>query len=99
MTQITHPREPESVTNCNEYMTGTFVYIKLGNLQNFLKNGCGMTCLWASENQKNWIFKSYIKHSNTIQVAQIEIWPIFWHKKQLSLMVSDILFTFEKVFA
>ena len=38
-------REPESVTNCNEYMTGTFVYIKLGYLQNFMKNKCSMKCL------------------------------------------------------
>ena len=35
-------REPESVTNCNEYVTGIFDYIKLGYFQNFMKNKCSM---------------------------------------------------------
>ena len=43
--QFQYIREPESVTNCNEYMTGTFVYIKLGYLQNLMKNKCSMKCL------------------------------------------------------
>ena len=37
-------------------VTGTFVFIKLGYLKNFMSNKCSMKCLWASENQRNWIF-------------------------------------------
>ena len=37
-------------------LTGTFVFIKLGHLKYFMSNECSMKCLWASENQRNWIF-------------------------------------------
>ena len=37
-------------------VTGTLIFIKLGYLKNFMSNKCSMKCLWASENQRNWIF-------------------------------------------
>ena len=37
-------------------VTGTFVFIKLGHLKNFMSKKSSMKCLWASENQKNWVF-------------------------------------------
>ena len=37
-------------------VTGTFIFIKLGCLKNFMSYECNMKCLWASENQRNWIF-------------------------------------------
>ena len=33
------------VTNIAQYMTGTFLYMKLDTLQNFMKNECSMKCL------------------------------------------------------
>ena len=47
---------PGRFTNRNQYMTGTFVYIKKDYSQNFFKNGWKMRCLWPSENQRNWTF-------------------------------------------
>ena len=37
--------DSEGTTNFTHCMTGTFVYIKLGYLQNFMKNKCSMKCL------------------------------------------------------
>ena len=48
--------DPGGVMNIVDPMTGTFVFIKLGYLKNFMSNECSMKCLWASENQRNWIF-------------------------------------------
>ena len=42
------------VTNIADPMTGTFVFMKLGYLKNFISNYCSMKCLWDSENQRNW---------------------------------------------
>ena len=39
-------RYPESITNCTQYVTGTFIYIKLLHFQNLMKNECNMRCLW-----------------------------------------------------
>ena len=36
---------PEGAMNIAHYMTGTFLYIKLGYLQNFMQNECSMKCL------------------------------------------------------
>ena len=49
--------------------------------------------LWSSKNQTNWTTDILSK------IIQIEIWPIFWHEKQVSLLVWDILFIFVKVVA
>ena len=48
--------DPGGVMNIADPMTGTFVFLKLGYLKNFMSKECSMKCLWASENQKNWIF-------------------------------------------
>ena len=37
--------ELTGITDSTQYMTGTFVYIKLGYLQNLMKNKCSMKCL------------------------------------------------------
>ena len=47
-------RYPARFTNRNQYMRGTFVYIKKDYSQNFVKNGWKMRCLWPSEIQRNW---------------------------------------------
>ena len=41
---------------------------------------------------------SHIEHLDTTKIIQIQIWHILWHEKQLSLMVWDISFIFEKVY-
>ena len=38
-------RYPESITNSTEFVTGTFIYIKLVYFQNLMKNECNMRCL------------------------------------------------------
>ena len=48
--------DPWGVINIADWMKGTFVFIKLDYLKNFMSNKCSMKCLWASENQRNWIF-------------------------------------------
>ena len=47
---------PGGVINIADPMIGTLVFIKLCYLRNFMSNECSMKCLWASENQRNWIF-------------------------------------------
>ena len=47
---------PGRFTNRNQYMTGTFVYLKKDYSQNFFKNGWKIRCLWPSKNQRIWTF-------------------------------------------
>ena len=37
-------------------VTGSIFFIKLGHLKNIMSNKCSIKCMWASENQRNWIF-------------------------------------------
>ena len=47
---------PHCVIDIANPVTGSLIFIKLGYLKNFMSNKCSMKCLWASENQRNWIF-------------------------------------------
>ena len=49
-------RDTGGVMNIADPITGTFVFIKLGYLKNFMPNKFSMKSQWASENQRNWIF-------------------------------------------
>ncbi len=37
--------DPGGAMNIADPMTGTFVYLKLGHLQNFMQNECSLKCL------------------------------------------------------
>ena len=73
-------RYPARFTNHNQYMTGTFVYIKKDYSQFFFKNGWKMRCLWPSEIQRNWtldmiywVLRHNPNHSNW-DLANILAW-------------------------